>query len=74
VFEVDGPSGSLSANELTIARGSADIGGGIASFGGTLWLDEVHVSGNSAALAGGESPASASRRPSSRRAPWRRSR
>jgi hypothetical protein len=43
----------LSANELTIARGSADIGGGIASFGGTLWLDEVHVSGNSAALAGG---------------------
>src|ERR1700759_1532280 len=53
VFEVDGPTGSLSANELTITRGSADVGGGIANFGGTVWLDKTHVIGNSAMVAGG---------------------
>jgi hypothetical protein len=53
VFEVDGPSGSLSMNELTITRGSADIGGGIANFGGAVWLDESKVIGNAAVLAGG---------------------
>lgn len=53
VFEVDGPTGSLSAHELRITHGSADIGGGIANFGGTVWLDKTHLIGNSAALAGG---------------------
>jgi hypothetical protein len=53
VFEVDGPGGSLSANELTITGGSADIGGGIANFGGTVWLDKTRVTGNAAGLAGG---------------------
>lgn len=53
VFEVDGPGGSLSANELTITRGSADVGGGIANFGGSVWLDKTNVTGNAAVLAGG---------------------
>jgi hypothetical protein len=53
VFEVDGPDGHLSAHELTITRGSADIGGGIANFGGTVWLDKTMLTGNAAILAGG---------------------
>lgn len=53
VFEVDGPGGSLSMNELTITGGSADIGGGIANFGGAVWLDKTKVIGNAAVLAGG---------------------
>jgi hypothetical protein len=53
VFEVDGPGGSLSLHDLTITHGSADIGGGIANFGGAVRLDETHVTGNSAVLAGG---------------------
>jgi hypothetical protein len=53
VFEVDGPGGSLFANELTITGGSADVGGGIANFGGKVWLDKVKVNGNAAVLGGG---------------------
>jgi hypothetical protein len=53
VFEVDGPSGSLSANELTITGGSADVGGGVANFGGSVWLSKTKVSENAAVLAGG---------------------
>jgi hypothetical protein len=53
VFEVDGPGGSLSMNELTITRGSADVGGAIANFAGTVSLSKVKVTGNAAVLAGG---------------------
>lgn len=53
VFEVDGPGGSLSMNELTITRGSADVGGAIANFAGTVSLSKVRVTGNAAVLAGG---------------------
>jgi hypothetical protein len=53
VFEIDGPGGNLSLNDLTITGGSADIGGGIANIGGTVSLDHSQVTGNSAVLAGG---------------------
>lgn len=53
IFEVDGSGGKLSANKLTLTGGSADVGGAIANFGGTVWLDKVNVSGNTAVLAGG---------------------
>jgi hypothetical protein len=52
-FEVDGPGGSLSAHDLTITGGSADVGGGIANFAGTVMLDHSQVTGNAAILAGG---------------------
>lgn len=51
-FEVDGPGG-LSANHLTITNGSADIGAGIANFGGTVTLNQSQVNGNAALVAGG---------------------
>ena len=53
VFEVDGPGGSLSLENLTVTGGSADIGGGVANFGGTVTLDRSQVIRNSAILAGG---------------------
>jgi hypothetical protein len=53
-FEVDGPGGSLSAQDLTITGGSsADFGGGIANMGGTVMLDHSQVTDNAAVLAGG---------------------
>src|SRR5262245_23299503 len=52
VFEVDGP-GSLSAQNVTITGGSADIGGGIENAGGTVTLNHSQVTGNTAAQAGG---------------------
>lgn len=52
-FEVDGPGGNLSAHDLTITGGSADVGGGIANFAGTVMLDHSQVTGNAAILAGG---------------------
>jgi hypothetical protein len=51
-FEVDAP-GSLSAHDLTITGGSADLGGGIANFAGTVMLDHSRVTHNAAILAGG---------------------
>ena len=53
VFEVDGPGGSLSLENLTVTGGSADIGGGIANFGGAVMLDSSQVTRNTAILAGG---------------------
>ena len=53
VFEVDGPSGNLSLQNVTITGGSADIGGGIANVGGTVTLNHSQVTGNTAAMAGG---------------------
>jgi len=53
VFEVDGPGGSLVLDDLTIKGGSADVGGGIANFGGTVWLEETEVTDNAAVLGGG---------------------
>lgn len=51
-FEVDAP-GSLSAHDLTLTGGSADVGGGIANFAGTVMLDHSQVTGNAAIVAGG---------------------
>jgi hypothetical protein len=53
VFEIDGPYGSLVAHDLTIENGSADVGGGIANFGGTVRLENTNVTGNAAILGGG---------------------
>ena len=53
VLEVDGPGGNLSAQNLTITGGAADIGGGIENVGGTVTLNHTQVTGNTATLAGG---------------------
>ena len=53
VFEVDGPDGNLSLQNVTLTGGSADVGGGVANFGGTVTLDKSQVTGNAAILAGG---------------------
>jgi hypothetical protein len=53
IFEVDGPGGNLSLQNVTITGGSADIGGGIENAGGTLTLNHSQVTGNTATQAGG---------------------
>ena len=53
VFEVDGPGGNLSLQNVTVTGGSADIGGGIENVGGTVTLNRSQVTGNSASQAGG---------------------
>ena len=53
VFEIDGPGGNLSLQNLTLTGGSADIGGGIENVGGTVTLNRSLVTGNAAAQAGG---------------------
>jgi hypothetical protein len=53
VWEVDGPGGDLSLQNVTITGGSADIGGGIENVGGAVTLNHSQVTGNSAVLAGG---------------------
>src|SRR5580765_611987 len=53
VLEVDGPSGSLTLNAVTITGGSADIGGGIANLNGAVMLNRSQVTGNTATQAGG---------------------
>jgi hypothetical protein len=53
VFEVDGPGGNLSLQDVTITGGSADIGGGIENVGGTVTLNRSRVTGNTATQAGG---------------------
>src|SRR5689334_9859299 len=53
IFEVDGPGGNLSLQNVTITGGSADIGGGIENAGGTLTLNHSQVTGNAATIAGG---------------------
>jgi hypothetical protein len=53
VFEVDGPGGNLSVQNVTITGGSAEIGGGIENAGGTVTLNHSRVSGNTASQAGG---------------------
>ena len=53
VFEVDGPGGNLSLQNVTITGGSADNGGGIENIGGTVTLNHSQVTGNTATQAGG---------------------
>jgi hypothetical protein len=53
VFEVDGPGGNLSLNNVTITGGSADNGGGIENAGGTVTLNFSTVTRNTATDAGG---------------------
>jgi len=53
VFEVDGPGGNLSLQDVTITGGSADIGGGIENVGGAVTLNHSQVTGNAATQAGG---------------------
>jgi hypothetical protein len=53
VFEVDGPGGNLTLNNLTVTGGAADIGGGIENPGGTVTLNHSRVISNTAAVAGG---------------------
>ena len=55
VFEVDGPGGNLTLNNVTITGGAAkmDFGGGIANLGGVVTLNRSQVTRNMAAEAGG---------------------
>lgn len=53
VFEVDGPGGKLWLRDVRITGGSADDGGGIANFGGSVRLNSSQVIGNTATDAGG---------------------
>jgi len=53
ILEVDGPSGSLSLQNVTLTGGSADFGGAIANVGGTVSLNHSQVTGNTATQAGG---------------------
>jgi hypothetical protein len=54
VFEVDGPGGSLTLDDVTITAGNVpDFGGGIVNDGGTLTLSRSLVTGNTAGIAGG---------------------
>jgi hypothetical protein len=53
VFEVDGPGGNLSLNNVRITRGSADIGGGIKNVAGRVTLNFSTVTRNKATQAGG---------------------
>src|SRR5690242_19435490 len=52
-FEVDGPGGNLSLQNVTITGGPADIGGGILNVGGAITLNHCQVTGNAATIAGG---------------------
>jgi predicted outer membrane repeat protein len=53
ILEVDGPSGSLTLQNVTLTGGSADFGGAIANMGGTVSLNHTQVTGNTATEAGG---------------------
>ena len=54
VFEVDGPGGNLTLNNVTVTGGAAmDFGGGIANLGGVVTLNRSRVTRNMAAEAGG---------------------
>ena len=54
VFEVDGPGGNLTLNNVTVTGGAAtDFGGGIANLGGVVTLNHSQVTRNTAAEAGG---------------------
>ena len=54
IFEVDGPGGNLSLQNVTLTGGSAtDFGGAIANLGGTVTLNHSQVTNNTAVLAGG---------------------
>jgi hypothetical protein len=54
IFEVDGPGGNLSLQNVTLTGGfSPDFGGAIANLGGTVTLNHSQVSDNTAVQAGG---------------------
>ena len=54
IFEVDGPGGNLSLQNVTLTGGSAaDFGGAIFNAGGKVTLNHDVVTGNSAVTAGG---------------------
>lgn len=54
IFEVDGPSGNLSLQNVTLTGGSVpDFGGAILNSSGTVTLNQSVVTGNSAVNAGG---------------------
>ena len=54
MFEVEGPGGNLTLNNVTITGGAAtDFGGGIANMGGVVTLNHSPVTRNMAAEAGG---------------------
>ncbi len=54
IFEVDGPGGNLTVQNVTLTGGSAsDFGGAIFNSGGTVTVNQSVVTGNSAVTAGG---------------------
>jgi hypothetical protein len=54
IFEVDGPGGNLTLQDLTITKGASLFGGGgLLNAEGAITLDHSRVTGNASAFAGG---------------------
>jgi hypothetical protein len=54
IFEVDGPGGNLTLQDLTITKGASLFGGGgVLNVEGAITLDHSRVTGNASASAGG---------------------
>jgi len=53
LFEVDGPGGSLTVNNLTLTGGSSPAGGALLNSEGAVTLNHSRVTGNTAAMGGG---------------------
>jgi hypothetical protein len=54
IFEVDGPGGNLTLQDLTITSGASQFpGGGLLNVEGAITLDHSRVTGNSSVFAGG---------------------
>ena len=53
IFEVDGPGGKLTLQDLAITGGASPFAGGIFNDEGTVTLNRSQVTGNTAAMGGG---------------------
>ncbi len=53
IFEVDGPTGNLTLQDLTLTGGASPAGGAIFNIEGAVTLNHSQVTGNTATLGGG---------------------
>jgi hypothetical protein len=53
IFEVDGPGGNLTLQDLTLRGGASPAGGAIFNIEGAVTLNDSQITGNRAALGGG---------------------